>query len=154
MVARGTRQRIASESKDKSVDVGPEIDVPGIATATATLTLERGQAQTIGHGGASDFVFAVRLAKASKNLLQTVLQRDWSLDESYTKKATFDTATGKVDIGAVVEREGLANYHVLEGDDLDFALVAISDEVETEGELEPKSEQHYEPTQGGKAKDG
>jgi hypothetical protein len=65
-----------------------------------------------------DFVWAVRLAKIQKG----VLQKDWSVS-MYTKRATFGVEEDEVDVAAVLQNGGLSNFTVIEDGVLDQAFV-------------------------------
>ncbi|EHK15955.1 uncharacterized protein TRIVIDRAFT_39918 [Trichoderma virens Gv29-8] len=80
-------------------------------------TLDR--TEKIEEGKVSDFVWAIRLAKIHKGFLMT----DWSMGP-YTRRATFgQEGEQQVDVGAVVEGEGLSSFQVVEDDDLGEAIV-------------------------------
>lgn len=102
-------------------------DVPTIATAELTGGVGRERAQGVEEGKASDFVWAVRLAKVHKGILMT----DWSIDP-YTHKATFGvTSDGQeVDVTAVVTGNGLQGFKVIEDDKLNEAIVVDASDWE------------------------
>jgi hypothetical protein len=90
-----------------------------VATGEATNENTLGRVEKIEEGKISDFIWAIRLAKIHKGVLMT----DWSIDP-YTHRATFDMGSGqRVDIGAVVQKEGLDSFQVVEDDDLGEAIV-------------------------------
>lgn len=140
MVARGATKMIASESENKEVEGGTEADVPEIASATSTAKIVRNTTEKKENSGASDFVFAVRLAKITKGLLQT----DWSLDP-FTKNATFRAGGEKVDVVATLSSEGMEKFHVIEDEELDYAfVVALEGKGQRGGAVEsPSGEGHY-----------
>jgi hypothetical protein len=95
-----------------------------MVTATATTNITHKKTQNIASSGASDFVFAVRLAKINKGLLQT----DWSI-ETFANKATFKAGGEKIDVAAVVKTEGLDVLQVIEDEDLDCAIIVAQENV-------------------------
>ncbi|EXA29729.1 hypothetical protein FOVG_18810 [Fusarium oxysporum f. sp. pisi HDV247] len=117
-VARVGRRDI-TEGSFVVVGVGPEVDIPGIATATATINIDRKEFM---HGCGKhlgDFVWAVRLAKVHKGLLTA----DWSVDP-YTKRATFAAEDeGEVDVEGVLKDAGLEDFKVVDDEELDEAFV-------------------------------
>jgi hypothetical protein len=96
-------------------------------TATATTNITDKTTQNTASSGASDFVFAVRLAKINKGLLQT----DWSV-ETFTRKAVFGADEEKVDVAAVVKTEGLDVLQVIEDSDSDCAIVIAQEDIAEE----------------------
>jgi len=111
-------KRSVEESSHREGNGGPEVSLPTVASATATLNVGRDKSQTMKGTYTSDFVWAVRLAKVSKGFLMT----DWSLGP-YSKRATFFAGKEEVDVAGTVAAEGLSNFLVVEDKDLDEAFV-------------------------------
>jgi hypothetical protein len=78
--------------------------------------------------GASDFVFAVRLARVHKGIFQA----DWSLDP-FTKKATFTAEGEKIDLPAVLSSQGLDGFSLVEDESLDCDFVIGSQDSPQKG---------------------
>ncbi|ETS83533.1 hypothetical protein PFICI_05409 [Pestalotiopsis fici W106-1] len=110
-----------SEEITKFVEVGggPELHVPGVATGQATTENGVDRTENTKEDEVSDFIWAIRLAKVHKGILMT----DWSLDP-YTHRATFEVGGGKqIDVAAILKREGLSSFQVIEDDELQEAVV-------------------------------
>ncbi|KAK5655317.1 hypothetical protein OQA88_5884 [Cercophora sp. LCS_1] len=105
------------------VEIGPEVQVG--RGRTATLEMEH----------VADFVWAVRLAKITKNGLQT----DWKM-ETFTGRtslvgrgAVFAPGTAKVDVGEVLGCHGLEGVEIVEDASLDCVFVANRETGPSEG---------------------
>ncbi|RAL13197.1 uncharacterized protein BO97DRAFT_469917 [Aspergillus homomorphus CBS 101889] len=118
-------ESVTTESRGKAGNAGPDVDVAGIASVTATLDLSHEESTTIQGTHQSDFVWAVRLAKVHKGWLS----RNWSLDP-YSTGATFGVGTDgeDLDVAKVLEEEGLDHFEVLADDEFDEALVVLVDD--------------------------
>ncbi|RAH69915.1 uncharacterized protein BO66DRAFT_392051 [Aspergillus aculeatinus CBS 121060] len=123
----GGGKREVSEEEGRSWGGGPDVDVTGLATVTATLDLAREDTSTIKGAHQSDFVWAVRLAKIHKGWLA----RDWSLDP-YTTGATFGVEKEEdedLDVEKVLMGEGLSRFEIVTGDEADEALMVVLDDA-------------------------
>ncbi|KAI1069300.1 hypothetical protein LB507_008585 [Fusarium sp. FIESC RH6] len=116
-VARAGKREV-QEAKSTFLDVGPNLDVPGIATLAATATTNHEVSKKSSGTYTGDFVWAIRLAKVHKGLLT----RDWSV-AAYSKRATFDGDGGDADIEGALKHEGLEGFQILDDIDLDEAIV-------------------------------
>lgn len=148
MIARGVTKSVASESRGIEAGGGPKVyvqttvdlefselnltslcrEIPGVASATATATMKRSSEQEMESSGASDFVFAVRLARVRQNILQA----DWSLDP-FTRKATFTAEGGKIDVCKVLSLEGMTGISLVEDETLDYDFVVDSQDRSQKG---------------------
>ncbi|TKA67301.1 hypothetical protein B0A49_07279 [Cryomyces minteri] len=128
MVARGATKIAASESSGVEAGGGPQVEIPGVASVTATAKITRTQERKMRSSGASDFVFAVRLARVHKGILQA----DWSLDR-LTKKATFTTKGENIDVPVVLSSEGLDGFSLVEDENLGYDFVIGSQDSPQKG---------------------
>lgn len=96
----------------------PNSDLAGLGSATVAPKIVRKKPQKMENSDASDFIFAVRLARATKGILQT----DWSVNP-FTKKATFNAGEGKIDVHSVVLAEGMENVQVVEDEETEQVFV-------------------------------
>ncbi|SCV58183.1 uncharacterized protein FFB14_15491 [Fusarium fujikuroi] len=117
-VARaGKRERL--DETNVAADIGPELDLPLVATMRATATNKRIASQRASGEHPGDFVWAIRLAKIHKGLLA----KDWSVDP-YTKRATFAAGDeNELNVQSVLRDEGSEGFTVVEDDKLDEVLV-------------------------------
>ncbi|RDA89194.1 hypothetical protein CP532_0509 [Ophiocordyceps camponoti-leonardi (nom. inval.)] len=98
---------------------GPQANVPAVATTEATGDFKTETSRETEESNMSDFIWAVRLAKVHKGVLMT----DWSLDP-FTHRATFGVGDeDEVDLGVVIEDEGLENFKVIDDDEAGEAIV-------------------------------
>ncbi|KLO98308.1 uncharacterized protein FFB20_06319 [Fusarium fujikuroi] len=117
-VARAGK-REAQEETNVAADIGPELDLPLVATMRATATNKRIASQRVSGEHPGDFIWAIRLAKIHKGLLA----KDWSVDP-YTKRATFAAGDeSELNVASVLHGEGLEGFTVVEDDKLDEVLV-------------------------------
>ncbi|KLP18427.1 uncharacterized protein LW94_6920 [Fusarium fujikuroi] len=117
-VARAGK-REAQEETNVAADIGPELDLPLVATMRATATNKRIASQRVSGEHPGDFIWAIRLAKIHKGLLV----KDWSVDP-YTKRATFAAGDeSELNVASVLHDEGLEGFTVVEDDKLDEVLV-------------------------------
>ncbi|KAF5700237.1 hypothetical protein FGLOB1_10904 [Fusarium globosum] len=117
-VARAGK-REAQEETNIAADIGPELDLPLVATMRATATNKRIASQRVSGEHPGDFIWAIRLAKIHKGLLA----KDWSVDP-YTKRATFaDRDESELNVASVLHDEGLEGFTIVEDDKLDEVLV-------------------------------
>ncbi len=115
---------------------GPCRDAAGAASAEAHSKISRGHVRQFGGKEASDFVWAIRLAKVSKGLLST----NWSLDP-FSSRATFGAGAGDVDVCRTVAGEGLKNFGVFGDEELGEVFVVDDEGFEAEvGEAEEVEE--------------
>ncbi|GKU07319.1 hypothetical protein FLAG1_10222 [Fusarium langsethiae] len=116
-VARaGTRE--TREERGTIVDVGPDLEVPGVAGLTATTTINCATSQSSSGNYTRDFIWAIRVAKVHQGLLM----RDWSV-AAYTKQATFRDEEEDADVESALQGEGLEKFQIVDDDDLDEAIV-------------------------------
>ncbi|EHK42493.1 hypothetical protein TRIATDRAFT_319911 [Trichoderma atroviride IMI 206040] len=129
-VARAGKRLNTTTSNAFEINAGPNADILNAATGDVTSDTTVAHEDDINEGQVSDFVWAIRLAKIHKGILMT----DWSIDP-YTRRATFSAENNQhVDVGAVVENEGLESFQVVEDDDLGEAIVLDEDQwTMTEG---------------------
>ncbi|KAF9772130.1 hypothetical protein IL306_010188 [Fusarium sp. DS 682] len=123
-VARAGKREV-QEEKNLAADIGPELDLPLVATMRATATTQRiGSQKTSGeHPG--DFIWAIRVAKINKGFLM----KDWTIDP-YFHKATWDVEHEiEVDVETVLRGEGLDDFQIVEDQELDEAVVFDEDWV-------------------------
>lgn len=85
---------------------------------TATTTFKRSTSKSASGNYTKDFIWAIRLAKVHKGLLM----RDWSI-AAHTRRATFGDKEGDADIESALQGEGLEEFHIIDDDDLDEAIV-------------------------------
>ncbi|RKL39323.1 hypothetical protein BFJ72_g6795 [Fusarium proliferatum] len=117
-VARAGK-REAQEETNVAADIGPELDLPLVATMRATATNKRIASQRASGEHPGDFIWAIRLAKIHKGLLA----KDWSVDP-YTKRATFAAGDeSELNVASVLHDEGLEGFTIVEDDKLDEVLV-------------------------------
>ncbi|KAI1016803.1 hypothetical protein LB504_007069 [Fusarium proliferatum] len=117
-VARAGK-REAQEETNIAADIGPELDLPLVATMRATATNKRIASQRVSGEHPGDFIWAIRLAKIHKGLLA----KDWSVDP-YTKRATFAAGDeNELNVESVLRDEGLEGFTSVEDDRLDEVLV-------------------------------
>ncbi|CZR39128.1 uncharacterized protein FPRO_05680 [Fusarium proliferatum ET1] len=117
-VARAGK-REAQEETNIAADIGPELDLPLVATMRATATNKRIASQRVSGEHPGDFIWAIRLAKIHKGLLA----KDWSVGP-YTKRATFAAGDeSELNIASVLHDEGLEGFTIVEDDKLDEVLV-------------------------------
>ncbi|KAF5632733.1 hypothetical protein F52700_6270 [Fusarium sp. NRRL 52700] len=117
-VARAGK-REAQEETNIAADVGPELDLPLVATMRATATNQRISSQKVSGEHPGDFIWAIRLAKIHKGLLM----KDWSVDP-YTKRATFGTGDeSELNVESVLRDEGMEGFTVVEDDKLDEVVI-------------------------------
>ncbi|CAJ0544346.1 Ff.00g035700.m01.CDS01 [Fusarium sp. VM40] len=121
-VARAGK-REAQEQKSLAADIGPEMDLPLVATIRATATTHRIASQKTSGEHPGDFVWAIRVAKISRGFLM----KDWTI-APYSTRATWSTAAeDEVDVEAVLRGEGLDSFKVVEDEELDEAVVFDED---------------------------
>ncbi|KAH7186195.1 uncharacterized protein B0J16DRAFT_400187 [Fusarium flagelliforme] len=116
-VARAGKREM-EEGKGTTVDVGPNVEIPGIATFTATANLNREASQKSSGTYTGDFIWAIRLAKVHKGLLM----RHWSV-AVHTERATFNSEEGDADIEGALKEEGLEGFQIFDDSELDEAIV-------------------------------
>ena len=92
--------------------------MPTIAGANADINIARARSMKMEGVHATDFIWAVRLAKVHKSLLST----DWSI-ETYSRRAIFNSGGEEVDVTDIVAKEGLEGFTVIEDKGLDQAFV-------------------------------
>ncbi|KAI1823013.1 hypothetical protein F4861DRAFT_540411 [Xylaria intraflava] len=129
-VARGG-SRSVQEASRVTVQGGPEVEVPGMATLHLTKEIGREKAQGVEEGRTTDFIWAVRLAKVHKGILMT----DWSIDP-YTRRATFgaDPDDKEVDVAAIVSGNSRQGFKVIEDEELNEAIVVDEGDWEQQDE--------------------
>lgn len=93
-------------------------DVPTTVGLNVDNAYVNENSRTIAGTHTGDFVWAVRLAKIHKSLLNA----DWSLGP-YTKRATFGAGEEEVDISRTLSEESMEAFTVVEDEDLDLAFV-------------------------------
>ncbi|KAF5606588.1 uncharacterized protein FSUBG_5987 [Fusarium subglutinans] len=117
-VARAGK-REAHEETNIAADIGPELDLPLVATTRATATNQRIASQRVSGEHPGDFIWAVRLAKIHKGLLM----KDWSVDP-YSKRATFAAGDEcELNVEDVLCDEGLEGFTVVEDDAIDEVVI-------------------------------
>ncbi|EWZ93843.1 hypothetical protein FOWG_06493 [Fusarium oxysporum f. sp. lycopersici MN25] len=117
-VARAGK-REAQEETNVAADIGPELDLPLVATMRATATNKRIASQRVSGEHPEDFIWAIRLAKIHKGLLM----KDWSVDP-YTKRATFAGGDdSELNVESVLRDEGLGGFTIVEDDKLDEVVI-------------------------------
>ncbi|KAG7418134.1 hypothetical protein Forpe1208_v005279 [Fusarium oxysporum f. sp. rapae] len=117
-VAR-TGKREAQEETNVAADIGPELDLPLVATMRATATNKRIASQRVSGEHPGDFIWAIRLAKIHKGLLM----KDWSVDP-YTKRATFASSDdSELNVQSVLRDEGLEGFTIVEDDTVDEVVI-------------------------------
>ncbi|KAG9500789.1 hypothetical protein J7337_006469 [Fusarium musae] len=117
-VARAGK-REAQEEMNMAADIGPELDLPLVATMRATATNQRIASQRVSGEHPGDFIWAIRLAKIHIGLLM----KDWSVDP-YTKRATFATGDeSELNVEDVLRDEGLEGFTIVEDDKLDEVVI-------------------------------
>ncbi|KAG5654842.1 hypothetical protein KAF25_009219 [Fusarium avenaceum] len=121
-VARAGK-REAQEQKCLAADIGPEMDLPLVATIAATATTHRIASQKTSGEHPGDFVWAIRVAKISRGFLM----KDWTI-APYSTRATWSTAAeDEVDVESVLRGEGLEGFQVVEDEEADEAVVFDED---------------------------
>ncbi|KAH7159377.1 hypothetical protein DER46DRAFT_637873 [Fusarium sp. MPI-SDFR-AT-0072] len=108
-VARAGKRDV-QEEKNLAADIGPELDLPLIATKTS------GE-----HPG--DFIWAIRVAKISKGFLM----KDWTVDPYFHKATWGELEEIEMDVEAVLRGEGLEGFEIVEDTELDEAVVFDQD---------------------------
>ncbi|WKT40442.1 hypothetical protein QSH57_005248 [Fusarium oxysporum f. sp. vasinfectum] len=117
-VARAGK-REAQEETNVAADIGPELELPLVATMRATATNKRIASQRVSGEHPGDFIWAIRLAKIHKGLLM----KDWSVDP-YTKRATFaGDDDSELNVESVLRDEGLEGFTIVEDDKLDEVVI-------------------------------
>ncbi|KAI0459793.1 hypothetical protein F5B21DRAFT_454220 [Xylaria acuta] len=110
IIARGAKTS-RKESQKQDVHGGPGVEISGIAEVSVEITSKLEASTSMSAQKMSDFVWAIRLAKVSKGLLDA----EWS-HSTYSKGASF--GVGDRDIGSeVVEAlvtEGIGGAEKLE----------------------------------------
>ncbi|KAL6230693.1 hypothetical protein BDW75DRAFT_234187 [Aspergillus navahoensis] len=91
------------QAKDGAVGVGggPNVGVAGIMEGELDLTVQKAEGAALAVGNSSDFVWAIRLTKISKDLLGP----GFSI-KTYVKGATYGLEDEK-DVGEVLAQEGV-----------------------------------------------
>ncbi|KAH7003129.1 hypothetical protein EDB82DRAFT_6130 [Fusarium venenatum] len=116
-VARtGTRQ--TREESGAAINVGPELEVPALASLTATTNINRATSQSYSGNYTRDFIWAIRLAKVRNGFLM----KDWSV-AAYTKGGMFANGKDDVDVESALQGEGLDEFQIFDDIDLDEAIV-------------------------------
>ncbi|KAK9853516.1 hypothetical protein MYU51_006701 [Penicillium brevicompactum] len=105
IIARGAKSKNTT-SRERSVRGNPGVDVPILAEAGIKLELQRERGISSTTKMTSDFVWAIRLAKISKG----ILDRTWS-HVTYSSGATF----GLDDDGSKEEAHQIVNNLKVEG---------------------------------------
>ncbi|EGU72585.1 hypothetical protein FOPG_17915 [Fusarium oxysporum f. sp. conglutinans race 2 54008] len=116
-VARKGKKTVAEE-RHQGVEGAVKGDVLAVASGQIQGTYGKDDSKVTGGSHMSDFVWAVRLAKVSGN----VLMENWSL-KPYTERAAFSNEEKEVDIRATAEAEGLERFAVVKDSDLDQVIV-------------------------------
>ncbi|KAL5608705.1 hypothetical protein FOVSG1_003386 [Fusarium oxysporum f. sp. vasinfectum] len=117
-VARAGKREVQEET-NVAADIGPELDLPLVATMRATATNKRIASQRVSGEHPGDFIWAIRLAKIHKGLLM----KDWSVDP-YTKRATFAGGDdSELNVESVLRDEGLEGFTIVEDDELDEVVI-------------------------------
>ncbi|RSM08194.1 hypothetical protein CEP52_004868 [Fusarium oligoseptatum] len=122
MIARGAKTS-NEEEVHKEGHAKSGLSVPDVAGVSAAGGLTKDSKQASSGSSATDFVWAIRLAKISKTLRQVVLQKDWStITES--EGATFAPGDDEVDVAEVVVGEGMKDIGpIVEDEELELAFV-------------------------------
>ncbi|PYI14538.1 hypothetical protein BO99DRAFT_394516 [Aspergillus violaceofuscus CBS 115571] len=121
----GGGKREVREERGRSGGGGPDVDVTGLATVTATIKLARRATSRSEGTHQSDFVWAVRLAKIHKGWLA----RNWSMDP-YTKGASCgvekEEGEGEdPDVEKVLTEEGLSHFEIVTDGEAGEDLVVV-----------------------------
>ncbi|KAK6526010.1 hypothetical protein TWF281_011051 [Arthrobotrys megalospora] len=127
IVARGGSRNVITESSGRGVSGGINISFAAVADAGPEVAVSTSENLKIEATHATDFVWAVRLAKISKN----GLQRNWSVKTVFGRasfggqRALFSDEQDEIDVAAVVADEGshLDIFQVVEDQHLEAAFV-------------------------------
>ncbi|KAJ2970014.1 hypothetical protein NQ176_g8381 [Zarea fungicola] len=100
IIARGAR-RNRTDGVKNSANIGGDVDVPGAAQVGANI---RTSETKVGISGqfSNDFVWAVRLTEVSMPLFSSDI-----VQKTFTKGATLQSDSDKVDVSVVLKKEGL-----------------------------------------------
>ncbi|KAJ4009466.1 hypothetical protein NW752_009055 [Fusarium irregulare] len=116
-VARGGRREVREE-KGTVFDIGPNLDVPALATLKATVNNNRASSQGSSGEYQGDFIWAIRLAKVHKGLLMS----RWSV-AAHSERATFTNGDGEADVEGALTGEGLEDFEIINDGALDEAII-------------------------------
>lgn len=100
IIARGSKSSETTESRGTLISGGPRIDMPAIAEAGLTLSSSTEKELSTSVENQSDFIWAVRLTKISKGVLDST----W-MPETYTKGTTFGAEEAKINVDKTLATE-------------------------------------------------
>ncbi|CAG1967415.1 unnamed protein product [Fusarium graminearum] len=122
MIARAARTS-HKEEKGSDTDANVGFSVSPVGAASGEGHLNKHSGHSLSGTSVTDFVWAIRLARISKNLGDVILGKDWSM-VTETKGATFAPRNNEVDVAEVVAREGMTSYgQVIEDEETELAFV-------------------------------
>jgi hypothetical protein len=104
VIARGAKSGKIEDSKETGGNVGGKASALAVGEVGASVDIGNKKSVTVEFGGVSDFVWALKLTKVSKNLFG----KDWEM-ETVSKGATYSLGKeeeGKVRVEDVLEEEG------------------------------------------------
>ncbi|KAK7993443.1 EF-hand [Apiospora arundinis] len=112
MVLKGKKSREITQTQGNRVSGGPNVELPTIATAE--LEAACSTSSTLSHSvdGASDFIWAIRLAKISRGILDST----WT-PRTLSKGATFGMKEHRVQIQTILAEEGLEATEIVQTSD-------------------------------------
>ncbi|KAK6363378.1 hypothetical protein TWF730_000810 [Orbilia blumenaviensis] len=127
IVARGGGRNTVTESHGREVSSGVNVSFLEAVGAGPEVVVSNSKKLEVEATHATDFVWAIRLAKISKN----GLQRDWSIKTVFDRvsfggqRALFSDKQDEIDVEAVVAAEGSRSdkFQVVEDGSLESAFV-------------------------------